>query len=87
MQSKQSKNNVYNLALLSYRSTPLSWCQQSLAELLMGRQIHSTLPISTKSLIHKWPDLDEFCNVDQQFKQKQKKSYDRHIRIANICRR
>ena len=69
--------NDHDLALLSYRSTPLSWCQHSPAELLMGRQIRSTLPISTKSLMPKWPDLDEFCKVNQQFKQKQKKNYDR----------
>ena len=59
-----------NLALLSYRSTPLSWCGHSPAELLMGRQIHSALPISTKSLTPRWPDLQTFRTVDEQFKQK-----------------
>ena len=39
-----------NLALLSYRSTPLSWCQHSPVELLMGRQIRFTLPISTRTV-------------------------------------
>ena len=67
----------HNLALLTYQSTPLSWCQHSPAALLMGRKICSTLPISTKSLMPKWPDLNEFCKVDQQFEQKQKKNYDR----------
>ena len=48
----------------------------------MGRQIRSTLPISTKSLMPKWSDLNELCKVDQQFKQKQKKNYDRRHRTS-----
>ena len=69
--------NNPNLALLLYRSTPLSWCQHSPAKLLIGRQIRSTLPIPTKSLIPEWPDLQKFRKVDEQFKQKQKKNFDR----------
>ena len=42
----------------------------------MGRQIRSTLPISTKSLSPEWPDLQKFRKVDEQFKQKQKKNFD-----------
>jgi len=33
-----------NLALLAYRSTPLSWCHLSPSQLLMGRQLRSTVP-------------------------------------------
>ena len=73
-----------NLALLSYRSTPLSWCGHSPAELLMGRQIRSTLPISTKSLTPRWPDLQTFRTVDEQFKQKQKKHFDRRHRATEL---
>ena len=67
----------HNLALLTYRSTPLSWCKHSPAQLLMGRQIRSTLPISTKSLMPKWPHLNEFCKINQHFKNEQKKNHDR----------
>ena len=73
-----------NLALLSYRSTPLSWCGHFPAELLMGRQIRSTLPISTKSLTPRWPDLQTFRTVDEQFKQKQKKHFDRRHRATEL---
>ena len=69
--------NDPNLVLLSYRSTPLSWCQHSPVKLLMDRQICSTLPILTKSLIPKWSDLQNFCKIGEQFKQKQKKNFDR----------
>ena len=74
----------HNLALLTYRSTPLSWCKHSPAQLLMGRQIRSTLPISTKSLMPKWPDLNEFCKINQHFKNEQKKNYDRRHRTSEL---
>jgi len=34
------------IPLLSYRTTPLPWCGKSLAELLMGRRLHSCQPSS-----------------------------------------
>lgn len=50
----------------------------------MGRQIRSTLPISNKLLIPKWPDLQMFRMVDEQFKQKQKKNFDRRHRAIEL---
>ena len=60
------------LSLLSYRTTPLPWCDRSPAELLMGRRIRSDLPQSTKTLVPQWPYLQEFKTRNQQFKSKQK---------------
>ena len=65
--------NDHNLELLTYQFTPLSLCKHFPAELLMGRQICSTHPVSTKSLMPKWFHLNEFHKVDQQFKNKQTK--------------
>ena len=63
------------VVLQSYQSTPLSWCRLSPAQLLMGRQIHSTLPAPEQSLAPMWANLDKFWKIDESFKQKQKKNY------------
>ena len=48
------KSTDPHLSLLVYRSTPLSWCNYSPAELLMGRRILFTLPILTQHLKPDW---------------------------------
>ena len=65
------------MALLTYRSTPLQWCNFSPAELLMGRRLRTTLPILKEQLIPPWPYLDEFQELNEQYKQRQKQDYDR----------
>ena len=66
-----------HLALLSYRTTPLPWCNLSPDQLLMGKRISSTLPTSTTSLQSEWPDLQLFCRQDSSYKERLKKQYDR----------
>ena len=44
------KSNDPCLSLLSYRSTPLSWCDLSPAELCMGRRLRTSLPQTDKLL-------------------------------------
>ena len=65
-----------DLALLSYRSTPLPWCGLSPSELLMGRQIRSNMPQLTTGFIPQWPYLKAFRVSNQQLKAKQKSNYD-----------
>ena len=60
------------LSLLAYRTTPLSWCKYSLAELLMGRQICSDLRQTQEKLVPQWSYLTDFRACNQEFKQKQK---------------
>ena len=48
------KEKDKEMALLAYRSTPLS-CGYSPAELLMGRKIRTTVPIFHTLLTPKWP--------------------------------
>ena len=48
------------MALLSYRSTPLTWCGLSPAELLMGRPIRSNIPQPTETFIPQWPYLVQY---------------------------
>ena len=77
-------SNDPNIALLAYRSTPLSWCHLSPSQLLMGRQLRSTVPMSDTSLAPKWPNLDKFRKIDEQFKLKQKRNFDRRHRVVEL---
>ena len=71
-------------ALLAYRATPLPWCGRSPAELLMGRKIRSTLPVTSSTLVPEWPYLREFQRANETFKQRQKTDYDRRHRVRNL---
>ncbi|KAL5494299.1 hypothetical protein EMCRGX_G015600 [Ephydatia muelleri] len=68
------------LALLNYRITPFPWCGLSPAELLFGRQIHTTLPQAVSQLTPHWAHLKQFRIKEQQFKCRQKADYDRRHR-------
>ena len=71
-------------ALLSFRSTPLPWCELSPAELLMGRKIRSDIPQTTDSLTPQWPYLVDFRHRHQAFKLKQKHNYDQRHRVRDL---
>ena len=72
------------LALLSYRATPLPWCNLSPAQLLMGRSIRTTTPQTSTHLTTKWSYLEQFRAQDKDFKQKQKRNYDCHYRTSEL---
>ena len=46
------------LTLLSYRATPLPWCNLSPLKLLMGRRVRTDVLQTAKSLIPNWPHLE-----------------------------
>ena len=73
------------LVLLSYRATPLPWCNYSPAELLMGRRIKTDIPQTASRLTPQWHFLPDFQQKDNEFKEKQKRNYDRrhHVRPAD----
>jgi transposase InsO family protein len=79
---KESKDPF--MSLLIYRTTPLPWCNLSPAELLMGRQLRSNLPVMEKNLIPNWTYLEKFKETDKEFKRKQKRDYDRHHRVKTL---
>ena len=58
------------LPLLSYRTTPFSWCDISPAELLMGRRLQASMPQLGEHLSPKWPDMEDFRQNDHDFKMK-----------------
>lgn len=72
------------LALLAYRATPLPWCKRSPAELLMGRNIRSTLPVHNSSLLPEWSYIKEFQQANEKLKQQQKSDYDRRHRVRDL---
>ena len=71
------------MALLNYRSTPLSWCGLSPSELLMGRRVRTSVPQVKKHFIPQWPYLNKFRKSDVQYK-KQKQCYDRRHRVRPL---
>ena len=73
-----------SLALLSYRSTPLPWCGKSPAELLMGRSIRSTLPLTKNNLIPEWSYIPQFKKDNEVFKQNQKRDHDQRHRVKSL---
>ena len=76
MKSLLEHTNDPYLALLSYRSTPLPWCNYSPAELLMGRRIKTDIPQITSQLTPQWHFLPDFQQKDKEFKNTQKRNYD-----------
>lgn len=69
---------------LTYRSTPLPWCGLSPAELLMGRQIRSNIPQLAQTLTPQWSFLTKFRLANNDFKAKQKTSYDARHRTRSL---
>ena len=92
-QAERSVQTVKNLlkksddpytSLLSYRTTPLSWCEQSPAELSMGRRLRTSVPQTDKMLIPQWPYLKSFRELDQKQKQRQKENFDSRHRARDL---
>ena len=72
------------IALLSYRTTPLPFCQLSPTELLMGRKVRTDIPVIPSQLIPKWEYLDHFRHCDKRFKQRQRRDYNLRHRVRTL---
>lgn len=57
------KDNDKTRAHLAYRATPLEQ-ECSPAQLLMGRNLRTSLPQSSSQFTPKWPDLEAFCRKE-----------------------
>ena len=66
------------MALLTYRSTPFSWCRLSPVQLLMRRRLHANIPVVKDQLIPHRGYLEEFRRNNCIFKECQKPEYHRH---------
>lgn len=56
------------MGLLYYRATPFLWCGLSPAEMLMVRQLRTSIPQTDKLLIPNWSYLLDFRQKNQAFK-------------------
>ena len=65
------------MSLLVYRSTPMSWCGLSPAELCMGRKLRANLPQTIDQLKPQWSYIGNFSRLNEAFKKKQQQEYDR----------
>jgi len=72
-----------HLALLSYRTTPLL-NGLSPAQLLMGRQLRSTVPLITCKLAPQTPDANACAKDDAKAKERQRHHYDRRHRTRSL---
>lgn len=65
------------LALMSYRATPIQATGASPAQLMLGRQIKTTVPAVDKVLSPKWPDLTKVRIADAKAKDGYRRTYNR----------
>ena len=72
------------MALLSYRATPLSWCNLSPAELCMGRRLRTSVPQTDSMLVPQWSYLQKFKESEKQYKAKQKENFDNKHRVKEL---
>ena len=75
---QQSDNSC--LALLTFRSTSLPWCNLSPAELLMGQRLRTRLSQISQHLKPTWSYLTQLWKKDKRFKETQRRNFDRHHR-------
>lgn len=70
-------------ALLTYRATPLE-CGYSPAQLLMGRQLRTTLPQHPVTLLPRWPNIKDFRTKQRRSKVEQQRHYNRRHRARPL---
>ena len=72
------------IALLSYRATPLSWCDFSPAKLCMGRRLRTSVPQTDSMLVPRWSYLEKFRESEKQYNIKQKENFDSKHRAKKL---
>ncbi|KAI4880976.1 hypothetical protein NFI96_001098 [Prochilodus magdalenae] len=70
-------------ALMTYRATPLE-CGYSPAQLLMGRQLRTTIPQLPTYLHPRWPNIRGFRKAEMRAKENQQRNYNRRHRARHL---
>jgi len=73
-----------HLALLSYHTTPLPWCNLTPSELLMGRQLKTDVPQTKEHYIPKWSHIKNLKELHQKYRNVQSKHYNRRHRVRTL---
>ena len=72
------------LAVLAYRSTPLTELGLSPTKLMIERNIRNTLPCLSKNLKHNCMNRETLESKDRKAKQRQKTNHDKHHGVINL---
>ena len=78
------KNKDPFKAVLAYRTAPLQSNGLSPSQLLMGRQLRTTLPVPEKKLQYNPPHMATIREKEERNKQAQKVNYDKKHRAQNL---
>ena len=65
------------LALMVYRATPIPATGVSPSQLIMGRQIRTTIPTLSRNLLPAWPDSSTVREADKKMKGRYSNAYNR----------
>jgi len=79
----KASDDLY-LALLTYCTTPLPWCNLSPAQLLMGHPLRSTLPQVEDQYKPQWQYLGSFKELNAKAQLNQKTAYDKGHRAQSL---
>ncbi len=78
-----AKNEDPYLALLAYRSTPLE-NGYSPAELLMGRNLRTTIPVVPSKLLPHLPNSSQLREKEKLMRERQQRNFDHHHRATDL---
>ena len=72
------------LGLMAYRSTPISATDVSPAQLMMGRQMRTNLPVLQKKLRPQWPNRQAVKKADEKAKSKYRFFFARKHQVHSL---
>ena len=72
------------LALMVYRATPIPATGVSPSQLIMGRQIRTTIPTLSRNLLPAWPDLSTVHEVDKKAKERYSHVYNNRHGVKSL---
>ncbi|XP_060064760.1 uncharacterized protein K02A2.6-like [Ylistrum balloti] len=72
------------IALMAYRATPIVATGSSPSQLIMGRQIRTTVPVVEKKLVPKWPNAKNVRKRDTEYKRCYVYHYNRRHGVRDL---